>query len=148
MSGHSSALRALTDEALRARFHDLARQERENAADIVEHLMEVDRREGALDWGYHSFFDYCVRSLGYSEQAAFSRIRAARAARRFPQVLERLRAGRLHMDAVARLSPYLTPENEGTLLQRADGAEARCRRSAAAAGKRRAREDRRAGGGG
>ncbi len=116
------ALRALTDDALIARLEDLVHQERENLADVVEHLMELERRETALDRGFTSLYDYCVKNLGYSEGAAFLRIRAARAAAEFPDVLERLRSGKLHLDAIARLYPHLTADNSTRLLARVDGA--------------------------
>lgn len=119
------SLRALPDGALLARLEALAAQERESTADVVEHLMEVDRRELAIDRAYPSLFAYCVKKLGYSEAAAFSRIRAARAAASFPDVLARLRSGSLHLEAVVRLYPYLDQENSQELLDRASGASKR-----------------------
>ncbi|MBI3547692.1 MAG: HNH endonuclease [Elusimicrobia bacterium] len=118
-------LRALTDEALLTRLRALVRQERESLVDVIEHLMEVDRREVAPDRGYSSLFEYCLKTLGYSEGAAFLRIRTARAAAEFPEILVRLRSGRLHLDAVARLYPHLTAQNSQSLLNRADGASKR-----------------------
>ncbi len=129
MAGHTwyteSSLRALTDDALLFRLDALAAQERESAVDVVEHLMEVDRRELVIDRAYPSLFAYCVKKLGYSEAAAFSRIRAARAAASFPDVLARLRSGSLHLEAVVRLYPYLDQENSRELLDRASGASKR-----------------------
>lgn len=116
------ALRALSDEALLTRLDGLVRQERENLADVVEHLMELERRETALDSGYCSLFEYCVKKLGYSEAAAFLRIRAARAGAQFPEIIERLRAGRIHLDAIARLYPHLTCDNSRKLLEQVAGA--------------------------
>lgn len=120
-----SSLRALSNDALLARLDALAAQERESTVDIVEHLMEVDRRELAIDLAYPSLFVYCVKKLGYSEAAAFSRIRAARAAASFPGVLPRLRSGGLHLEAVVRLYPYLGQDNSRELLDRASGASKR-----------------------
>ncbi len=119
------ALRALTDEALLSRLEELVRQEREGVADIVEHITEVDRREVTLDRGFPSLFDYCVKKLGYSESAAFLRIRAARAAGEFPEIVQRLRSGRLHLEGIARLYPHMTSDNGLELLDRVDGATKR-----------------------
>jgi hypothetical protein len=118
-------LRALSDEALLSRLGELVRQERECVADVIEHLMEVGRRELALDAGFSSPFEYCVKVLGYSQQAAYFRLRAAEAARRFPDVLTGLRSGRLHLDAVVRIYPHLTHENERQLLARVEGSTER-----------------------
>ena len=129
MAGHSrytgSSLRTLEDGALLTRLEALAAQERESTADVIEHLMEIDRRETAIDLAYPSLFVYCVKRLGYSEAAAFSRIRAARAAASFPDVLSRLRAGSLHLEAVVRLYPYLGQGNSRKLLDLASGASKR-----------------------
>jgi hypothetical protein len=129
VSGHTlytgSILRALTDGDLLARLETLVLQERESTVDVVEHLMEMERRELAVDLAYPSLFIYCVKKLGYSEAAAFARIRAARAAANFPDVLARLRSGSLHLDAIVRLSPYLDHDNSEGLLDRAAGASKR-----------------------
>lgn len=118
-------LKPLTDAALLARLDALASQERENVADIVAHLAEVDRRELAVDRGYSTLFDYCREKLRYSEAAAFLRIRAARAANRFPRILDDLRSGAIHLDAVMRLYPHLNPENSDQVLDQAAGASKR-----------------------
>lgn len=64
-------LKQLTDAVLLARLKELVSQERGGIADLIEHLSEFDRREIAIDAGYPSLFDYCVKVLRYSEAAAF-----------------------------------------------------------------------------
>jgi hypothetical protein len=118
-------LRPLTDESLLCRLDTLVSQERENIADIVEHLMEVDRREIVLDRGFQSLYKYCTEKLGYSEQAALARIRAARAAAEFEEILPRLRSGQLHLDAVIRIYPHLTAENRTQVLNQVENATSR-----------------------
>lgn len=115
-------LRPLSDETLMARTQALARNERTSLADMIEHLIELDRREILIDRGFASLFAYCTSSLGYSEQAAFSRIRAARAAREHPEILRQLRDGTIHLEAVMRLAPHITAENKEILLEKAAGA--------------------------
>jgi len=56
-------------------------------------------------------FAYCTEELRLSEDAAYKRIRASRAARRFPLLFREMAEGRLHMAAVCALSPHLTSEN-------------------------------------
>jgi hypothetical protein len=43
-----------------------------------------------------------------SEHAAYGRIEAARAARRFPVLLDLLAEGSLHLTAIGLLAPHLT----------------------------------------
>ena len=56
-------------------------------------------------------FVYCTRELHFSEAAAYKRIRAARAARRHPELLEAVRQGDLHVTAVSLLAAQLTGES-------------------------------------
>ena len=65
-------------------------------------------------------FEYCVRELHMSEDAAYKRIRAARTARQFPAIFGALAEGRLHLSAVVLLAPHLTPETAGELLAAAE----------------------------
>ncbi len=51
-----------------------------------------------------------------SEDAAFRRVRAARVARRFPVILQRVADGELHLTALTLLAPHLTDENHLDLL--------------------------------
>jgi hypothetical protein len=53
-------------------------------------------------------FTYCTQVLRFSESEAYGRIKAARAAARFPAVLDRLADGSLNMTSVVLLSPHLT----------------------------------------
>jgi hypothetical protein len=57
--------------------------------------------------------------LHLSEHAAYGRIEAARAIRRFPIILERLERGELTLTAVSLLRPHLTEANCGELLEAA-----------------------------
>ena len=53
------------------------------------------------------------------------RIRAARAANQFPRVLEDLRSGTIHLDAIMRLYPHLNSDNCNEVLEAASGASKR-----------------------
>jgi cell division inhibitor SulA len=64
-------------------------------------------------------FIYCLRVLHFAEGVAYKRIQAARAARRYPQILEALRAGDLHLTAISLLAPRLTESNCAELVRAA-----------------------------
>lgn len=111
---------ALSDQDLLARLHSLARIERESAAELVAHLTALELRPALyLADGYGSLFDYCVRALGLSEDAACSRIKVVRAGTRFPVILDHLFAGALTLTSVRLLAPHLTAENHESVLARA-----------------------------
>ncbi len=114
-------LKQLNDDELLAQLARLVRKEREDTAQIVAHLAEVDSRGLVLERAFPSLFVYCVKELGYTEASAYLRIRAARAARLFPQVIEMLRAGELCLETILRLHPYLDGPNGAQLLESAKG---------------------------
>jgi hypothetical protein len=87
------------------RLTRLAAADAELEAELLVHLGEVDARDLALRRGFRSLHAYCVEVLHFSEAVAFHRITAARAARRFPQVLERIRSGELHLSGLRLLLP-------------------------------------------
>ncbi len=105
------------DDAARA----LAHEARSSTARLIAHLAEIDARREHLLWGYKSLFDYCVRALGLSEGAVWTRIQVAKVCRRFPQVLVALSKGKIHLTAASQLAPHLSEENVDDLIQRAQG---------------------------
>ena len=69
--------------------------------------------------GCSSLFTYCTQVLRLSEHAAYGRIEAARAARRFPVILEWLADGRSTSPRSGLLAPHLTPDNHRDVLDAA-----------------------------
>ena len=106
----------LSDSDLIAAVHELAATERRAIARLVASLAELDARRLYLAEGYSSLFTYCTHVLHLSEHAAYGRIEAARAARRYPVLLERLEAGDITLTAIGLLAPHLTPDNHLRLL--------------------------------
>src|SRR5438876_1709054 len=103
---------ALSDRDLLAHLDALAGREREVSAGLVAHLAALDTRPALYAAkGYGSLFSYCTRVLGLSEDAACSRIEAARACRRFPVILDLLASGAMTLTSIRLLGRHLTPEN-------------------------------------
>ncbi len=111
----------LTDDELTAAVAHLACEARRSTAELVAHLAEFDARRLYLAAGFSSLFSYCFEVLRLSEYAAYNRIVAARAARVFPLVVERLAGGSLNLTGVRLLAPHLTRENHRALLDEAAG---------------------------
>jgi len=116
-----ASLRRLTDGELVARVKDLAARERGATALLVAHLAELDTRDVHLREGHSSLFAYCRDALGLSEHEAYNRIEAARAARRFPVILDMLEQGAVHLTTVRLLAPHLTARNHRGVLESARG---------------------------
>src|SRR6186713_2438776 len=106
----------LSDNDLLAAVHRLAVDERRVTANLIASLAALDARRLYLAEGCSSLFTYCTQVLHLSEHAAYGRIEAARAARRFPIVLERLADGSMTLTTVCLLAAHLTPENQHDVL--------------------------------
>jgi len=111
----------LGDDELTAELGRLARCEREATAALIVHLAEFDARRLFEGAGYSSLFRYCRKVLHLSEDAVYNRIKTARAARRYPGIVNRLESGALSLTTVRLLAPRLTPENHQELLAAASG---------------------------
>ena len=106
---------------LTAELSRLARCEREATAALIVHLAEFDARRLFEGAGHSSLFKYCMAVLHLSEDAVYNRIKAARAARDYPVIIERLESGALSLTTVRLLAPRLTHENHQELLAAASG---------------------------
>src|SRR5438045_2614554 len=101
---------ALSDRELLLRLDVLAGQERGASTELVAHLAALEARPSAYAArGFGSLFSYCTGALRLSEDAACNRIEAARACRRFPEVLDLLSSGALSLTSIRLLRRHLTP---------------------------------------
>jgi len=103
----------------------VAGNERQTTAELLALLAELDTRKLYLGEGYSSLFTYCTQRLRLSESAAYGRITAARAARRFPILLLRLAEGAVTLTSINLLAANLTDDNHESLLDAARHASRR-----------------------
>jgi hypothetical protein len=113
------SLSRLSDAELLNEVKRLAAIEREATADLIRSLAEVEARRLHLASGCSSMFVYCTQVLHLSEHAAYARIAAARAATRFPAVMDLLIEGAITLTTVTLLGRHLTAENHAALLESA-----------------------------
>ena len=106
----------LSDSTLEQVLEHLAASDRGTTVRLLVHIAEFDVRRLFLQRGYASMYVYCVGQLKMSEDIACKRIRAARAARRFPFILHGLADGRLRLSGVVMLAPHLTEATAEGLL--------------------------------
>jgi hypothetical protein len=112
-------LAQLADADLVTGLAHLVARSNQVTAELLAHLGEVDARRLYLPAACSSIYSYCVRVLGLSKDAAYRRIHAARAARRYPLIYELVAAGKLHLAGITLLAPHLSPENHRELLSAA-----------------------------
>lgn len=90
---YRTAFRILQPLADNTAHPDLASCERRASVALIRSLVEFDARRLYLREGCLSLFSYCTHVLHLSEGSAYNRIETARAAGRFPSVLEALEGG-------------------------------------------------------
>ena len=120
-SGLVSSAARLSDANLLRRLTILAAREREATVELVAHLAELDARRLHLAEGFGSLFSYCTGALHLAEHAAYNRIEAARASRRFPAILDLLADGSLNLSTVRLLAPHLRSDTFEPLVAMAKG---------------------------
>ena len=118
-------LSPLSNAELLERTKNLKGEENHVVADVVLHLHEIDSRGIYRDAGYSSLFAYCRGCLGYSEGAAFRRVRAARSLAQSPEIYQLIREGKLSLCALSEVSQVMTEENRDEVLSVATGASKR-----------------------
>ncbi len=108
-----------SDHALLRDLRTLVNKDRATNAELIRLIAEVERRK-LYRPAHTSMYRYCVHELHMSEPVAYKRVMAGRVARRFPQVLDAVAEGRLHLSALMLLQPHLTPANGDELLAAAE----------------------------
>ncbi len=102
--------------ALLTLLAELASRDRSTTAELLAVIGEVAARRLHRGLGYGSMYRYCLGVLHMSEDVAFKRIQVARAARKYPLILEMIADGRLHLSGAILLVPHLAPGNVDELL--------------------------------
>ncbi len=99
----TTTVSALSDDLLLERTKELSGIEHHLEVVVIDHLREIHRRRLYLRRGFSSLFDYAVRELGYSDAAAWRRIKAMRLCAEVDGVRERLQNGMMTLNAAAQL---------------------------------------------
>ena len=102
-AGFTSSLSGLPDQVLLAHTRSLVLHEQALQLAVLDHLREIHTRHLHLRLGFSSLFDYAVRELGYSEGAAWRRIKSMRLCSETAGSRERLQDGSLTLSAAALL---------------------------------------------
>ena len=87
-----------------------------NIAKLIAHLAEMSSRKTALELGYRSLYDYCIKRLNLSEGALLARVHVANVCRRFPQLLVALAERRISLTVAGLLAPHLREDNVDKLI--------------------------------
>ncbi|MBX3232558.1 MAG: HNH endonuclease [Labilithrix sp.] len=111
----------LSNEQLLSALCRVLGDERRAVAAMLAYLIEVEKRRLHLEQACSSLHDFCTRKLGLSEDQASRRIAAARLGARFPELVEAIGDGRMHLSGVLQLRALFTEANVTDLIAEASG---------------------------
>jgi hypothetical protein len=121
----SPSLELLEARRLRDALKLLLRREQSALAQFLVALADFDSRRGWEPLGHASLFAFITSELGLSPAPTYWRQEAARLLKRFPDLVEPLRQGKLCLTTMAELAKVLTAENKEAVLPRFLGISSR-----------------------
>ena len=112
ISHQSFTIKQLSNKELLSHTKLLVQKERSIHIQVLRHLAEIDSRKLFFKQGFSSLFDYAVRELGYSEGAAYRRIKAMKLCCALPETAKRLQSGRLSLSAASQLQVFFEKQDK------------------------------------
>jgi hypothetical protein len=98
---------------------DCATSYKNQEAQLIDRLQEVDAQRVYEHLGVTSLFSYCVEVLKLSEDRAYALIRVARKAMEIPELKAAVSQGDLSVAAAKRIAAVITPENKTEWIEKA-----------------------------
>jgi HNH endonuclease len=86
----------------------LVKEERRLTGLVIENLQKISDTKLFLQLGFSTLFEYCTRSLGYSETCAYRRISAVKISRIIPEIKEKLDSGALNLTNLSMAQSFFT----------------------------------------
>jgi len=106
------SLDKLSNEEVKLNIIRLRKVERECEVELLFHLIELEKRDLHLAWGYSSLFMYLVNSLGYAEASASRRVRISRLIGKYPEIATMLRSGNTNLSCLSLISKVLEVDSD------------------------------------
>jgi 5-methylcytosine-specific restriction endonuclease McrA len=100
----------LPDNVLHIKTLNLVNEEREILSKVLWHLREIDRRKLYSEFKCSSLFDYCVKTLKYSEGQASRRVSACRLLKELPTLAEDIAKGDLNLTQLNQAKSFFADE--------------------------------------
>ena len=98
---------SISNQDLTFKLRSLIAKEREVTLQILELIIEAERRRVFSEAGRSSLFEWLTKDLGYSEGAAQRRIESARLLRAVPEVAIKIESGSLSLTNLAKIGSTL-----------------------------------------
>lgn len=111
----------LNDEQLLNGLEQLVKSERKIMHLILAYVHEIEIRKLHLAKGYDSIYKFLTGHHGYSEDAAYARMQAARLLAKVPEVSEKLKDGVLNLTQLCQVSTAIRAEKKtGNIVTKAE----------------------------
>ncbi|QLY27000.1 hypothetical protein [Bdellovibrio sp. KM01] len=105
-------LSKFSNNELVGRLESLCHSERKITHLILWHIVEIETRKLYLEMAYDSMFSYLTKKLGYSEDAAYRRISAARVLKKAPEISKKVEEGSVTLTQLAQVQKCLKQEKK------------------------------------
>ena len=96
----------LTETELRLETKKCADREKIETANLLKHLIEIERRKLYLKWGHGSLFNYLTDELGYERGSASLRVSAVKAAEAIKDLPKKIESGALSLKAIRTVESF------------------------------------------
>jgi 5-methylcytosine-specific restriction endonuclease McrA len=100
------------------RLHQLVRNERKITDEILEHINLMETFRGFAELGFSSMYAYLTTGLGYSEDAAYRRLAAARLLKKSPLIKEKIKNGKLNLTQAAKIQTLTKNYSDSEEIER------------------------------
>jgi hypothetical protein len=97
-----TCVKQLNDHELNQSLKKCVKNLHEEALRALIHFREVETRELAISWGYHSLYQYAAKSFGLSEGAAARYSQAAKLSLERPSILKEIASGEMSLSLAAQ----------------------------------------------
>ena len=97
----------LNDSDLLFSTHAVSLREKAATLELLEHLLEVEKRDLVFKQGFSSVWEYLHRGLGYCESASSERVAAMRLLKRAPEVAELMSTQKLSLSTAAKVQHFV-----------------------------------------
>lgn len=111
----------LNDDLLLQQMKHLRSDELRALRNFLVYLAEVEVRQLYLSLGYSSLYSFLVEALGFCESAAIKRVAACRVVRTFPEMLQVIESGKIHLTGIRLLAKHLNDRNVRQTIEACSG---------------------------
>lgn len=112
----------ISNDELILRMQKLVRTERKVMHLVLPHIAEIEYRKLYADLGFDGMYSYLTQGLGYSESAAYRRLKSARLLKQIPSVAEKIEDGSLNLSQLTQVQKCLkesTKKGESISIEQA-----------------------------